>query len=269
MTALLRRLLGPEAVDLMPVEAFERASDWSYAPGMPPSPVRLSDGRELPLDAEVVTFNRIHYIRAADFSTGAEADWHYAVAERRAALLGWLAALPGPIVNRPDSSGLSGFETDDLGWAVRGGQCGLPVTDAVMTTSTRRSGWHPGRARRLTADIGILFEGEDLAGRAGEGGRPVLFMPGVEELRATILVAGDEVLGDASLPVVPAGLAAGALALARSVGCALLELTMTAPDRGSGWRFLRASPRPRLDTALHLRATVDLLRRLASEAKCC
>ena len=250
------------------MDMLELAPGWRHQPCAPMPSLQLGDGRELRLDAEVVTFNRAHSVRALDFAGASEADRLYAIAERRALLMSWLDSLPGPVVNRVDPSGLAGFEADDVAWRVEAARCGLPVAEVTLTTASRRSGWRSGGAFRLPADGGIRLEGEQLPDRAGEGRRPVFFTPDIQKERTTLLVAGSDVLGDSTLPIVPPDLAGGALALARSVGCLLLEVELAARSHGSGWLFTRASPRPALSTALHLDATARLLERLAARPCC-
>jgi len=89
--------------------------------------IRLRDGRRIASDIPAAVLNRLSFLPPAAPGQVAEDDRDYAVQEMNALSLSWLAALPGPVVNRPTPQGLGGAWRHPAHWIALAARAGLPV----------------------------------------------------------------------------------------------------------------------------------------------
>ncbi len=150
--------------------------------------IKLRDGRAIGPRVRG-SVNRLSHIPPAAVAHLPEPDRRYAHQELHALTLSWLAALPGPMLNRPDPRGLGGAWRHPSEWALHAGQAGLPTTPYVESTSGPEPDPWPG---------------------AG--------------LPPTVVVVGDAVVGAG----VPPAVAAACRRLAREVATPLLGITCAA-----------------------------------------
>jgi hypothetical protein len=190
--------------------------------------------------------NRLRSVPPVRFARAGESEQAYAAAELHALALSWLASLGDDAVNRPSPLGLAGRERSRLEWLVLASGQGLPVADAVLTSSARRvpagTGARRGFPSPLDEPTALPPPDPVPAGR-----RPALFLDCPDPRRA--LVAGGRVHGGDP----------GLAALADAAGCDVLEV-LVRPDGA----VLGATPLPALDDPAHVVAVAALLERRAS-----
>lgn len=106
------------------------ATTWVHAVDTASSRLRATwtDGRRLDSAEVVATFNRL-VAEPRPPAGVAPADRGYAAEELRAFTLGWLASLPGPVLNRATPEGWSGAAPHPAAVHVRAATAGLPVDD--------------------------------------------------------------------------------------------------------------------------------------------
>jgi hypothetical protein len=185
--------------------------------------IELAGG--LVLDSHIIegVLNRITAVPARHVHYAPRAERDYALMELNALWVSWLYALPAPLLNRPSPLGLCGAVRHVAEWRAMAAAAGLdpaPFRLADDDPAALRLPWER-----------IAAPGPSAAG-AGREGSPLG--------RRTVLVVGDEAVGDD----VSGQVRQGCLALARSAGLGLLgaEFELT---EGS-WRFLDATPLPDL-----------------------
>jgi hypothetical protein len=106
------------------------------------SRLTLGDGRVVESGEISGTLNRL---QVAPPSPLAAEDREYGFHEISALLMSWLASLPGPVLNPPDTRGLAGAWRPPAEWAALAAEAGLraaPVTvDSDRDWLTDASGW--------------------------------------------------------------------------------------------------------------------------------
>ncbi len=215
----------------------------------------LADGFHLDADAVGVVFNRFQGISPGHLDAFEIGDRDYARMELNALWLAWLAGLPCPVVNPATARGLCGPLLSNAEWLLRAARVGLPVRG--WRFSSRR----PREARSLGARYGS--EAAAVIDAAIHGREPRLELEAVEGDTRVSTVVGDDVFG--------AGEQREALvALARSVGCDLLEVAWQrrAGERSrepKAWCVCGVSPVPDCGSQEVIDALGDALLELAGQ----
>lgn len=168
--------------------------------------IRLTDGRELSTDDVQGVLNRLLEVPGSWLERFRGPDREYVAEELQALLAGWLFAVPGPVLNRPNPATLFGEWRAVAEWRCLAGLAGLATVPYRLST------------------------------REEPGPLPP------DELRTALVIGRDVV--PAGTPV-PGEVAAGCLALAGAAGTPLLGLDFAlAPD--GRWLFDAATPLPDL-----------------------
>ncbi|MCP9488990.1 MAG: hypothetical protein MSC31_03845 [Solirubrobacteraceae bacterium MAG38_C4-C5] len=127
--------LRARGVALEPVGSGEllRARTWHHAVGTDGASagIVLADGRTIDSREVVGTLNRLTAVPPLSGPVAAD-DREYAAQELHALWLSWLAALPGPVLNRPTPYSLCGLWLDGAQWALRAGRAGLPCAPLAL-----------------------------------------------------------------------------------------------------------------------------------------
>lgn len=155
------------------------------------------------------TLNRLSFVPSAWLQRIGGPDRDYAIQEMHALYLSWLAALPGPVLNRPTPQGLSGNWRHPSGWAALAGQAGLPAA----------------RYRQSSEDD------------PAEAWQPAGAPP-----EAIAFVVGERVIAP---PDLPTHFHEACRRLARAAGAGLLGIEFM-PEAAGEWRFTGASVMPDL-----------------------
>ncbi len=208
---LQRRGLVP--LELVSDELLAYSLHWEHRLGSQGvrTVIGLADGRTVEGERVHGAVNRLTGVPTAHLGRAGSRDRDYAAQELHALVLSCLAALPGPVLNRPRPQGLSGAWRHTSEWVWLAARAGLP-------TPTYRQG---------SAD-----EGDPLAEqRLVPAGTPVVH---------TIVVAG-QVFG----PGLPAAIRAGCRRLAELAALDLLGIEF-AVDGSGAWIFAGATPLPDL-----------------------
>ncbi len=106
------------------------------------SRLTLGDGRVIDSDEISGSLNRL---QVASPPMLAAEDREYGFHEISALLMSWLASLPGPMLNPPDSRGLAGAWRSPAEWAVLAAEAGLRAAPVTVDTDAEwpddRAGW--------------------------------------------------------------------------------------------------------------------------------
>jgi len=199
-------------IELITADALAFALRWEHRliAGATDTVITLADGRSVRAAETSAVLNRLRTLPSMHLRAG-NGDREYAATEMHALFASWLAALPGPVLNRATPAGLSGSNwRSQAEWVNLAARSGMPVETHVES------------------DI----DGE-------------LFAP---DAAPTLLVIGDEVLGQSSPPT-----RAAALRLARGAGLGIAGIALDA-ERGT---FRAATPFP--DLRLGGAAAIDAL----------
>jgi hypothetical protein len=204
---------GMAPLELVAGELLGSALRWEHEVGKDGAwfKVELQDGRQIDSRDVKGAVNRITAAGEAVRNPASAADRQYAMQEFAALLMSALHALPGPVMNRPTASGLSGAWRHPAEWVWMAGQAGLPVLPYVSESPT--------------------------APDAGWGWRPVVPYGAPVD---TAFVVEDRVTGD-----VPERLHNGCAALAQKAGASLLGVDFLKDLQGTLW-FAGAGPLPDL-----------------------
>lgn len=141
--------LRARGVSLEPVNSGDllRARRWRHAVGTDGASVEivLADGRTISSHEVRGAINRLTAVPPLPGAV-AGADREYAAQELHAFWLSWLAALPGPLLNRPTPFSLCGLWLDETQWALRAARAGLPcgpvaLGDAAQAPPPAPSSW--------------------------------------------------------------------------------------------------------------------------------
>ncbi len=242
VAARLRQRHPPDETRLVLLEEIVSASRWTHTlnGAKADTILTLHDGTEIRRDEIGIVFNRLQYVDLSQFALSAAADREYAVMEMFALLLSWLKALPCPIVNRLSSQNLSGPTHSSLAWQQLAGKAQLPTARIRLTSSLRR------------------YAAPDLVplpvGPAAFGNVPAWLSEPVGEGRASVFVAGEQVLGD-----VPEQLKRGCLKLAALSGYEILVVNFASASTNGGWKFNGIDPCPAVTHGSVIEAIVNLL----------
>jgi hypothetical protein len=122
---LVRR--GLEPIELVHADELAAATRWQHRVGPDGCSVtvELVDGRTLSSAEIRGTLNRLVQTPSAPLLRAAPGDREYAREELHAFALSWLAALPGPVLNRPTPQGLSGPWLHRSEWLALAARAGL------------------------------------------------------------------------------------------------------------------------------------------------
>jgi hypothetical protein len=141
--------LRARGVALEPVGSGDllRARTWRHAVGTDGASVEivLADGRTMASRGVRSTINRLTAVPPLPGGVSGE-DREYAAQELHAFWLSWLAALPGPMLNRPTPFSLCGLWLDGPQWMLRAARAGLPcgpiaLGDAAQAPPPAPSAW--------------------------------------------------------------------------------------------------------------------------------
>ena len=198
---------------------FEQHLDGDPDTGDDAFRVVLGDGRSIDLARVRGVLNRAWTFPRGHLAGVAPADLDYARQELHAFYLGWLAALPGPVLNPATPRGFAGAWRSALDWAVLASRAGLAMVPL-----------------RVHSSVGPPPQGAPPAWAAGRARSDA----------QRIQVVGERLLG----PQLPEDVAVAARRLARLSSTPLLELTLLPPGvplphgggRSDGWTFVDARP---------------------------
>ncbi|MCG8461098.1 MAG: hypothetical protein MI919_32845 [Holophagales bacterium] len=217
-SALRRRGHRVELVSsesLASARRFEQHLDGDPDGGADAFRVVLDDGRELDLEQVQGVLNRAWTFPQGHLVGVAPADLDYARQELHAFYLGWLAGLPGPVLNPATPRGFAGAWRSAFDWAVLASRAGLGTAPLAVHSSL---------------------------GPPAQGMPPAWTPPGAQRLQ----VVGERLLG----PPLPEDVAESVRRLARLSCTPLLELTLLPPgvppwhstEWSHGWTFVDARP---------------------------
>jgi hypothetical protein len=141
--------------------------------------VALADGRTIDSDEVRGTFNRLTWVPPAFVEQLVEDDRRYGLQEFSALVMSWLASFPGPIINPPDTRGLSGAWRSPAEWAILAGSAGLntaPVFFDSANDASAGNGWYAtGRNGPFVEDVIVVgdavFSDADVAPVTADGCR--------------------------------------------------------------------------------------------------
>jgi len=222
--AALRARHGTQQVKIVSSEELALAPYWAHRieNSSCSTTLYLSDGTELSSDRIGVVFNRLRYAAVPHFAHAAEADRSYAADETYALWLSWLASLPCTVVNRPTSRGLGSQNRSMTEWLLLAAKAGFPTRGYHFSSDSRQ---FPHRDyvphHRLSpweTNGGVMFE--QLTPPLVERG-PTFYLEALHEQRYSLLLIGDEAIGDCAQEFVEAG-----RRLMTLVGCDLLQITL-------------------------------------------
>ncbi len=148
--------LSPVEVVLAQDLAFGASLKHSVIDGRAHTEIRLGDGRVLVSDDIRGVINRL--VAMPPGEDVPEADKPYAVAERTAATVSWLAGLTCPVVNPPTANFLSGRWRRDPEWQQLAAYVGLPT-----------AGWYSAAPAQEIARHGVLVAGTEVLGAPEDG----------------------------------------------------------------------------------------------------
>jgi hypothetical protein len=208
VAAVLRARVGADAVCVASGQAI------AFAPRLVhravATEITLADGSRLTRELIGAVLCRVAGAEAPWAGRASPPDAAYASGEAFALLLAWLAGLERRVVNAPSPTGLAGPARTPAQWLALAAEAGLPTARLRHTTNARALARPGFRAHRLGAV-------EERAPAIPFGRRPATFVEPLSGAPVRMLVAGDEVLG-------PASLHDGCRTLARMTGCSLLGL---------------------------------------------
>lgn len=211
------------AVEVVAGSTIGDALSWEHrvgTDGVASVEIGLADGRRISGTEPCGVLNRLTVAPTGRVQAVGGTDGDYAIQEMSALFLSWLAALPGPVVNRPSPQGLGGHWRHPATWAVLAGQAGLSAPPY------RRNGDDSPTEAALPP-----------AFRTGGDGEPGWRLPAV-----TAFVVGDEVVTPSPLPP---EVRDGCRRLARLSGDTLLGADFQ-PGADGGWELVNASATPDL-----------------------
>lgn len=106
--------------------------------------IALADGRTIDSVDVAGTVNRLTHVPPVLVEELVDDDRQYALQEVSALVMSWLAALPAPTLNPPDTRGLSGAWRAPAEWAVLAGAAGLDAAPVVFDSADERYAGGPG-----------------------------------------------------------------------------------------------------------------------------
>jgi hypothetical protein len=218
--------------------------------------VTLADGRRFADDGFDVVFNRLQGGEVPWFGGAADEDREYAMAETYAAWMSLLRSFRSPVVNPVGPRGLAGPGKSQLEWLALAADCGLPVREAVFTSSARRHSTRALAPHELPEDTPLAasksFTGVPIHAL---GRRPGVFLEPFSSELESYLVLGESVVGNC-----PEKLMASSVRLSKTARCPLLEISVARfGDDGVQKKVFDVNPLPRLDGWTQVRAVCDLL----------
>jgi len=158
---------------------------------------------------------------------GAETDEQYLLKEWSAALLGFLQALPCPVVNRPQP--LRSFRQPLLAaWAGKISAAGFDLPDMLVTGSYEEAGDF--RARHAGQCVAVTPSGHPCT-TDDHGPAPMCLLATPSGLHRDVFVAGEEVFSSLTAGV-PAPLADRCRRAARSLGLEFAQFQVFSGEAG-------------------------------------
>lgn len=181
---LAKRVDGP--VDIVTGAMLGSARTWEHRirGDVAEVEITLMDGRRISGAQPRPVLNRLSYAPGERMRAVGGADGDYAVQEFQALFLSWLAALPGPMLNRPSPQFLAGRWRIPAAWAVLAAQAGLE------TAPLRRGAVDPAEQYADNGHQSTVFVVAQRVVASSEV--PVSVLDGCRRLGA---LAGDDLLG--------------------------------------------------------------------------
>jgi hypothetical protein len=135
---------GLEPLEVVSAEALAYAPSIEHrlGNGAPSVRIELADGRRVASEEFSGMLNRLTHPPMDHLGVAQQQEREYAMQEVPALFLSWLAAMPGPVLNRPVPFGLAGPNLDQLQWLALAARAGLR-TPTHRATSRRRNGAGP------------------------------------------------------------------------------------------------------------------------------
>ena len=199
------------AVDMLTGADLAAAERWEHRLGHAGVTFALTlAGGERRVFSQAVrgVLNRLSFLPSAWLQRIGGPDRDYAIQEMHALYLSWLAALPGPVLNRPTPQGLCGNWRHPSFWAALAGRAGLPARYRQSSEDDPSEAWQPAAAPP----------------------------------EAIAFVVGERVIAP---PALPTQLNEACRRLAHAAGAGLLGIDFMAAAAGE-WRFTGASVMPDL-----------------------
>jgi hypothetical protein len=110
--------------------------------------VELADGRTIDSADVAGTVNRLTHVPPLLVDALVDDDRQYGLQELSALVMSWLASLPAPTLNPPDTRGLSGAWRSPAEWALLAGASGLEAAPVLFDSAAPQpfgwSGWSGG-----------------------------------------------------------------------------------------------------------------------------
>jgi hypothetical protein len=137
-------------VDILTSADLAAAERWEHRLGQASVTFALTlAGGERCMSSQMVrgALNRLSFLPSAWLQRIGGPDRDYAIQEMHALYLSWLAALPGPVLNRPTPQGLCGNWRHPSAWAALAGRAGLPTARYCQSSEDDPSeAWQPAGA---------------------------------------------------------------------------------------------------------------------------
>ncbi len=135
---------------------------WDHRLGADGAATRLTlaDGRVIDSREVQGTLNRL---QLAPLPPLAPEDRDYGFHEMSALMMSWLASLPGPVLNPPDTRGLAGAWRSPAEWAQLTAEAGLPAAQVTIDTAAE---WSEGEGWRMWPPFAQIHEDVIVVGRA-------------------------------------------------------------------------------------------------------
>jgi hypothetical protein len=136
---------------------------WEHRLGVDGACTRLTLGDGRVIDSHEIqgTLNRL---QLAPLLPLAPEDRDYGFHEMSALMMSWLASLPGPVLNPPDTRGLAGAWRSPAEWAQLTAEAGLPAAHVTVDTA---ADWSPdGGGWRMWPPFSQIIEDVIVVGQA-------------------------------------------------------------------------------------------------------
>jgi hypothetical protein len=207
---------GPEAVVFV-TDADLANATWTHHVGDHSASTRvdLADGRTIDSADVGGTVNRLTHVPPRLVDELVDDDRQYGLQEFSALVMSWLASLPAPTLNPPDTRGLSGAWRSPAEWALLAGAAGLDAAPVLFDSAAAQpfgwSGWS-GRptSATLVEDVIVVgasvFSGPELTVTAADACRRLAMLSDTPILGITFADGlTSPVVGATPLPDVRAG----------------------------------------------------------------
>lgn len=152
---LADRGLAPLEIVSAEALAYSLSVEHRLGAGVPSVRFELADGRRVVSDEVSGFLNRLTYPPMDHLGVASQRERDYAMQEVSALFLSWLAAMPGPVLNRPVPFGLAGPNLDQFQWLALAARAGLP-SPPRRATSRQRNGGAPARVPTPSCTVVVV-----------------------------------------------------------------------------------------------------------------